>query len=146
MAGVRDTGALASGGRDGAGVDGVGIRGSGPIPSCLLMESSTAHSAGDSTLRDLYIGRRSTAVVPTTRLMRQTSAPGDLDRTTQPAAPTPMASTREPERSVALSTPGQQWLVEALVGAGSTVAALQVAGSTAEAADSVVVVTDAETA
>jgi hypothetical protein len=47
---------------------------------------------------------------------------------------------------VALSTPGQQWLVEALVGAGSTVVALQVAVSTVEAAVSVAVVTDAETA
>lgn len=152
-AGARDTGALASGGRDGAGVDGVGTRGSGLIPSCLRTESSTAHSAGDSIRRVSCIGLRSTADIFTIRLMRRMSGPGDRERTTQPAAPTPMASTRERERSVALSTPGEQWLVlEASVAPDLTVGEWRAAGSTAEEAGSMAeeasaaVVTDDETA
>ena len=56
-----------------------------------------------------HIGLRSTADISTTRLTPPTFGPGDLDGTTQPAALTPMASTREPGRSGELSTPGQQW-------------------------------------
>src|SRR5579862_906883 len=104
-AGARDTGAPASGVLAGAGADGIGIRGSALTRSCLGMESSTVHSAGDSTLRVLYIVRRSTAAISTIRLTPPMFVPGDQDRTMRPIAPTLTVYTPVQERRAGHFTP-----------------------------------------
>ena len=60
--------------------------------------------------------------------------PGDRDRTTQPAVPTPMASIREQELRAEPSIPGQRWLREArAVKVDSTAAVAEDSMAAAEA-------------